>query len=92
MLGNSLPATAPDPLLDHLVGGGQQRFRHVDAKQPSGLKVDDELELQKPCSGSDAPTLEELGIARGIAARSRKLDDLSPLAGARIITPQPCIR
>jgi hypothetical protein len=25
-VGNSRPATAPDPLLDHLVGSGQQRF------------------------------------------------------------------
>ena len=26
-VGNSRPATAPDPLLDHLIGGGRQRFR-----------------------------------------------------------------
>jgi hypothetical protein len=31
-------------LLDHLVGEGEQIWRHLDAERPSGLQVDDELE------------------------------------------------
>jgi hypothetical protein len=34
------PATAPDPLLDHLVSGGQQRFRDGEAERLGGLLVD----------------------------------------------------
>ena len=33
------------PLLDHLVGRRQQRFRDGEAERPSGLEVDDEIEL-----------------------------------------------
>jgi hypothetical protein len=33
-----------DPLFDRLVCEGEQRWRHVDAEQPGGLQVDDELE------------------------------------------------
>jgi hypothetical protein len=33
------------PLLDHLVGGGQQRFRDGDAERFGGLEVDDEFEF-----------------------------------------------
>jgi hypothetical protein len=32
-------------ILDANMPSGEQRRRHGDAKQPSGLKVDDELEL-----------------------------------------------
>jgi hypothetical protein len=32
-------------LLDHLVGAGEQRGRHVDAEHECRLRVDDELEL-----------------------------------------------
>jgi hypothetical protein len=38
-VGNSRPATAPDPLLDHLVGGGQQRLGGGEAKGFSGPEV-----------------------------------------------------
>jgi hypothetical protein len=46
-VGNSRPATAPDPLLDHLVGGGQQRFGDHEAERLRGLEVDNELELSR---------------------------------------------
>jgi hypothetical protein len=39
------------PLLDHLVGGGQQRFRDGEAEGLGGLKVDDQFELCQPLDG-----------------------------------------
>jgi hypothetical protein len=36
------------PLLDHLVSNGEQRRRHLDAKRPRGLLVDNELKLGRP--------------------------------------------
>jgi len=39
------PFNVAHPLLDHLVGSGQQRFRDGEAERPSGLEVDDEIEL-----------------------------------------------
>ena len=38
---------AAQQLLDHLISGGQQSFRHLDAEQLGGLQVDDELELAR---------------------------------------------
>jgi len=35
-------------LLDHLIGGSQQRFRDSEAEGLGGLEVDDELELGRP--------------------------------------------
>jgi hypothetical protein len=31
-------------LFDHLVGGGDERRRHREAKNPGGLVIDDQLE------------------------------------------------
>jgi hypothetical protein len=45
-VGNSRPATAPDPLLDHFVGGGQQRFRDGKAERLAGLEVDDQFDFR----------------------------------------------
>src|SRR3974377_1506217 len=36
------------PLLDHFVGGGEQRWRQDNAEHPCRLMVDDELELRRP--------------------------------------------
>src|ERR1700692_1018524 len=38
----------PDPLLDHLIGGGQQRFRDGEAEHFGGLEVDDHIKLPPP--------------------------------------------
>jgi hypothetical protein len=35
-------------LLDHLIGGGQHRFRSGEAERFGGLEVDDELEPCRP--------------------------------------------
>jgi hypothetical protein len=40
--------SAPDPLLDHLVCGGQQRFRDGKAESIGRVEIDDELELGGP--------------------------------------------
>jgi hypothetical protein len=40
-------AHATDYLLDHLVGGGDERRRHGEAKHPGGLVIDDQLERTK---------------------------------------------
>jgi hypothetical protein len=33
-------------LFDHLVGGGEQGWRHIEAQRPGGLEVDHELEFR----------------------------------------------
>ena len=45
----SVPRRCPNVLrlLDHLVSGGQERFRNVEAEGFGGLEIDDELELAR---------------------------------------------
>jgi hypothetical protein len=35
------------PLFDHLVGAGEQRWRHGEAERPGGLGIDDQFELTR---------------------------------------------
>ena len=37
--------------LDHLLGAGEHRWRHVEAEHPCGLEVDHELELARQYDG-----------------------------------------
>ena len=39
------------PLLDHLIGAGEQRSRHVEPKRAGGLEVDDQVEFGGPLDG-----------------------------------------
>jgi hypothetical protein len=39
------PEEASSPLFDQFVGGREERLRHLDAEQSSGLKVEDDSNL-----------------------------------------------
>ena len=54
-------------LFDHLVGGGEQRRRHGEAKHPGGLVIDDQLELRR-LHDRQVCGLGALEDARGIDA------------------------
>ena len=43
--GDRFPIADIRPLLDHLVGGRQQRLRHSETEHPGSFGVDDQLEL-----------------------------------------------
>jgi hypothetical protein len=79
-----------DFLLDHLVGGCEERFRHLDAEQPRGLKVDDELELgrlmDRQVGGLCAPERRSRLVARSLKGRLRKAVGYSvtPLAESKV--------
>jgi hypothetical protein len=45
------PQNARLNLLDHLIGGGEQRRRHGEAEHPGGLEVDDDRVLVDPLNG-----------------------------------------
>jgi hypothetical protein len=74
------------PLLDHLVGAGEQRRRHLNAERLSRLQVDDEFELARlyvdPLRIATWTT--QIGYAPGYSVRMSpvrlmELHDLSPI-------------
>src|SRR5262249_872222 len=38
---------AKAPLFDHLVGAGEERWRHIETERPGRLQIDDELKLSR---------------------------------------------
>jgi hypothetical protein len=67
----------PDPLLDHLISGGQQRFRDGKGECFGVLQVDDQFELARLhdrqigwfLAFENAPTIDA-GLAHGGALSS----------------------
>jgi hypothetical protein len=67
-------------LLDHLVGDGEQRWRHVEAERICGLQVDDQLEFSRlldwkrsspfEFSRSAWPQHAETGLRGGVEGNS----------------------
>ena len=77
-------------LLDDLVGGGEQRWRHGEADGLGGLQVDDELELGRlqnwqvgwlltleDTAGVDAELAVSVGKARSVAHQPAGFDKLA---------------
>ena len=70
-------------LLDHLVGNGEQRWRHGEAQHPGGLVIDDKLELGR---------LQDRQVRRLLAfedAAGIDADLTPPIRNAGAITNQP---
>src|SRR6516165_7140553 len=66
--------------LDHLVGAGEERRRHFEAKHPCGLSVNDELELAHLLD-RQFPRLYTLEDAPGIDADDTpRIRDVGPVA------------
>jgi hypothetical protein len=81
---------------DHLVGGGEERWRHSEAEHPGSLCVDDQFELRRlhnrqfgrlgaleDAAGIDADLTIRVGQARAVAHQP---------AGFGIVTQRICSR
>src|SRR5262252_9841917 len=67
------------PLLDHLVGAGEERSRYVDAKCLRGLEIDNKVELARLIEGNVARlrTLEDLvDFIGGVGKYVREIDGI----------------
>src|SRR6478736_1148338 len=72
---NSRHNAAQQMLFDHLVGAGEQRWRHVEAERLGGLEVDHQLELDRGLDRKLA-RLRLLEDAVGIGRRAPIIIDL----------------
>jgi len=82
--------------LDHLVGAGEQRRRHVDAKGFGGLEIDDELELRwlldwqfrgllafENTAGIGADLAVAIQYTGSIANQAARLDEIAQVIDCR---------
>src|SRR5262249_42272170 len=79
------------PLLDHLVGAGEQRPRHVEAKHPGGLGIDYQLELARlhDRQVGGLGTFENLaGVDAGLAVRVSQTGSVAHQAAGRGVKTQ----
>src|SRR5450631_149280 len=67
-------------LFDHLVGGGEQCWRHGEAEHPGGLGVDDQLELSRlqdrQVRGLDGIE-DATGVDAGLTPRIRNISSVT---------------